>query len=195
MKFFCLGMFKTGTTSYSRAMAMLGLEDLHFPPKYVAQLNAVGVAPWRAGRPWDSMSNVHEVEYRALDALYPGSGFVLTTRDVGGWLDSVHRHMRGPWSPELQDAFDGRFQTIFGVPCRAAAFDPWRFRRVFRDHDAEVRAYFGKRLCVLDLDSGDDLMRKLSTFVGRVPVYPHVNKRAKESKPGEPVTIQFGRTG
>jgi hypothetical protein len=194
MKHFCIGMFKTGTSSYSKAMTMLGLTDLHFPPKYVAQLNAVGVAPWDA-RPWDSMSNVHEVEYQELEALYPGSKFILTTRKVDGWLKSVQRHMRGPWEPSLQAAFDVRFQKIFGIPCTGAAFDPWKLRRAFRDHDAAVREHFGSRLLVLDLDGGGDMLRQLSAFVGRAPAYPHVNKRTADNRPGEPVTIQLRRAG
>lgn len=194
MKRFCIGLFKTGTTSYSRAMHRLGLIDLHFPPKYLEQLHQQGVRPWTV-REWDSMSNVHELEYPECDHLYPDSQFILTTRDVEGWLKSIEHHMRAPWSPHLQAAFDLRFQHVFGVPCRGNAFDAARFRRVFRQHDQAVRDYFAEsdRLLVLDLDSGEDLMQKLSDFVGTLPAYPHVNKRGKQHRPGEPVVISLGR--
>ncbi len=191
-KHFCMGMFKTGTTSYSRAMHRLGLVDLHFPPKYVEQLIAYGVQPFTL-RKWDSMSNVHEVEYRECEALYPDAKFILTTRDVEPWLKSIKRHMGGSWPPHLKRAFDARFTRIYGVPCTSAAFDEALFRRVFIQHAEQVRDHFGDRVLVLDLDAGDDLMLKLSAFVGNDVAWPHVNKGKGFLKPGEPVTIRIGR--
>ncbi len=189
MKFFCIGHFKTGTTSYSRAMRLMGVADLHFPPKYAQQLISHGVQPW-ALREWDSISNLHELEYAQCDGLYPGSKFVLTTRDVDKWLPSIQAHMQHGWAPELQSLFNARFQKIFGVPCRGSAFDELKFRRVFKQHDEAVREYFSAdQLLVLDLDSGRDLLQELADFVGRRVTYPHINKRGKTRKPGEPFVL------
>ncbi len=105
MKYFCIGHFKTGTLSYSRAMKMFGLVDLHFPPKYVVQLNQEGVKPWTL-RDWDSMSNMHEVEYQDCDALYPDSKFILTTRGIDRWLNSIRHHMEINFPNDIQTQFN-----------------------------------------------------------------------------------------
>lgn len=191
MKTFCIGLFKTGTTSYSKAMGLLGKRDLHFPPRYIAAFNEVG-RPFQWDRvKWDSISNMHEVEYRELMRLYPGARFVLTTRNVDKWLPSIRAHMDRPWSSELHVLFDARFQKVFGVPCRLDAFDDALFRKVFREHDEKVRDDC-PNLLVLDLDGGTDLMESLSKHVGGGVKYPHANRR-RSRKPGEPVTISIGR--
>ncbi len=192
MKYFGIGHFKTGTASYSRAMHRLGLVDLHFPPKYVEQLIADGVQPFTL-REWDSMSNVHEVEYVECEALYPDAKFILTTRDVDPWLKSIRRHMENPWPDHIKRLFDARFLRVYGVPCEVGALDEALFRRVFTRHTEQVLDHFGDRVLVLDLDGGGDLMLKLAAFVGNDVAWPHVNKSKGFSKPGEPVTIQIGR--
>lgn len=186
MKYFCIGHFKTGTSSYSRAMNQLGLIDLHFPPNYTTQLTKEGVLPWDL-RPWDSMSNLHEVEYPQCDDLYPDSKFILTTRNIDKWLQSIHNHMKRSWPKDLQTVFNSRFQKIYGVPCVGAAFDEAIFRKVFEQHDKGVREYFAgtDQLVVLDLDGEEDLMKKLSNFVGKDTRYPHLNKLQKVRTPGE----------
>jgi hypothetical protein len=205
-KVFCIGHFKTGTTSYSSAAALHGLVDLHFDREYVAELNEAGHAVAWKGRPWDSMSNVNEVEYEELDELYPGSKFVLTTRDVSSWLRSIKKHMEQQWSPPIQRLFNARFQKIFGCDCVPGAFDATTFWEVFEEHDHKVREYFGSsdRLLVLDLDSDEDLMSKLSGFLGRRPQYPDRNKggytsealrRIMEMKPGDKMVLCGDATG
>ncbi len=190
MKYFCIGHFKTGTLSYSRAMKMFGLVDLHFPPKYVVQLNQEGVKPWTL-RDWDSMSNMHEVEYQDCDALYPDSKFILTTRGIDRWLNSIRHHMEINFPNDIQTQFNLRFQKIYGVPCERQAFDELSFRKVFIQHKEAVRDYFSStdRLVVLDLDSDEDLLKKLSDFVGKPITYPHANKRLDTRKPGEPLMV------
>ncbi len=199
-KTFCIGHFKTGTTSFSSAMAQYGLVDLHFDRKYVAALVEAGGPVLWDERPWDSMSNVHEVEYEKLDELYPGSRFVLTTRDTGAWMKSIKKHMETAWTPPVQKLFDARFQKIFGCDCAPGAFDPTLFWSIYAEHNQRVREYFAGsgRFLVLDLDSGEDLMPRLGDFLGCQPQYPHQNKggysseklrRIMEMKPGDSMVL------
>ena len=193
MKYFCVGYYKTGTSSYSRAMRMLGLVDLHFPRRYAKSLIDAGRPVTWDACPWDSMSNLHESidEIVELQSLYPDARFVLTTRNVDAWLRSIDAHMATPWGPELQSLFDARFQKLFGIDCAVGQYDARALRDAFAQHDAQVRDYFGDDLCVLDLDSGADLMQKLSAFVGRTAQYPRVNKTAADSAAGEAVTVNI----
>lgn len=192
-KTFCIGLFKTGTTSYSRAMSLLGLRDLHFPQRYVAAL-AETRSPFLWSRvPFDSMSNVHETEWPELPALYPDCRFVLTTRDIEQWLPSVQQHMSHAWPDALRAVFDDRFDRVFGVPCRADAFDEALFRRKFSGHDEHVRDAC-PRLLVLNLDSsGDDKLQALSVHVAQPVQYPHANKRRQQPTPGAPLMLVGGR--
>lgn len=180
MKYFCIGLFKTGTMSYSLVMNKLGIVDLHFPQGYVSQLGCEGVKPWLV-RPWDSMSNVHEVEYPECDELYPDSKFILTTRNVNKWLLSIKQHMGVKWPNNLKLAFDDRFQKVFGVPCDKEAFDEEMFSKKFIQHEEAVKDYFAgsELLLVQDLDSEVDLFWNLADFVRSGISYPHENRRRK----------------
>ena len=197
-KVFAIGHFKTGTTSYSQAMRLLGMVDLHFPRRYVAQLNATGAVFWAPGwwlpsgrsggerwlpLSWDSMSNVNEVEYEECDEVYPDSKFVLTTRSVDSWLPSIRKHMMTPWPGRLRELFHGRFLKIFGCSCSIEEFDEAHFRRVFEEHGEAVRDYFSgsksNQLLVLELESSDK-MERLGKFLDKSVPYPKTNVTGRE---------------
>lgn len=218
-KIFAIGHFKTGTSSYSKAVGMLGKKDLHFPPRYVAHLNATGRVDWNPGywsypfengastwvlRSWDSMSNVNEVEYEELDREYPGCLFVLTIRNVEEWLVSIRNHMSKRWGAHLTNLFNGRFQKIFGCDCNEEHFDEGAFRQTFIHHHEAVRDYFSgseaKRLLVLALEDNNK-MERLSKFVGLDSIpYPKTNVtgsggygiRIRAGKPGQSVFLGSG---
>jgi len=213
-KVFAIGHFKTGTSSYSEAMRFLGFVDLHFPVRYVRHLNTTGKVEWSPGFwaaspknggqywvdvPWDSMSNINELEYPQLEEHYQDSLFVLTTRPVDAWLQSIKKHMSRRWHAPFQELFDARFEKIFGCPCNAQAFDEKSFREVFLRHGEEVRDYFSndraKRFLLLDL-TDNDKMSKLANFVGAEIQYPKANvshtrnrRKTRAHSAGEPVLL------
>jgi len=189
-KVFCIGHFKTGTTSYSFAVRMMGFRDIHFPLKYAEHLQETGSVVWD-DRPWDSLSNINEVEYSQCDEAYPDSKFVLTTRDVDKWLVSIQRHMSTDWPPRLKRLLDWRSQVIFGCPCDIEAYDEWYFRRVFKDHEEAVCDYFlhTDQLLVLPLESGTK-MQDLARFLGKDVPYPKASATASPSSPGLPMMVE-----
>jgi len=175
-KIFCIGHFKTGTTSYSMAMRMLGFRDIHFPLKYAERLQETGDVYWD-DREWDSMSNINEVEYDRCDRVYPDSKFVLTTRVVDSWLVSIQKHMATKWPPRLKKLLDWRSEVVFGVPCELEAFDEEHFRKRYIEHYEGVLDYFRGReeqLLVLFLESNMK-MESLATFLGKGIPYPRMN--------------------
>lgn len=198
-KIFCIGHFKTGTTSYSLAARMLGFADLHFPLKYAEQLMAGGTVRWD-DRPWDSMSNMNEAEYPQCDEAYPDSKFVLTTRRVNPWLKSIQKHLAMNWPPRLKKILDWRSELVFGVPCELDAYDETHFRKMFLRSEEAVLDYFhgpGKtrgRLLVLELESSTK-MEDLSFFLGKNVPYPKMNPTTAESEqafkaPGFPAMFE-----
>jgi len=206
-KIFAIGHFKTGTTSYSFAVRMMGLVDIHFPLKYAEHLQETGDVYWDA-RPWDSISNMNEVEYELCDKTYPDSKFILTTRNVDKWLVSIQKHMKTVWPPRLQKLLDWRSSKIFGCPCNIEGYHEAHFKRVFLEHEEGVRDYFAgtKQLLVLPLESTTK-MEDLAKFLGKRIPYPRTNVAStglvspglpmlvedatKEGYPKKPAFLQF----
>jgi hypothetical protein len=105
--------------------------------------------------------------YRELDAAFPNSKFILTTRETGAWLASVARQYEFNDYHSLRNrlrALHPKRQHLRDVrACRKAAYgihgyDESLFRRRYERHNAEVRDYFRHRpgdLLELDLSRGD----------------------------------------
>src|SRR5262245_10122955 len=109
MKVFCIGLNKTGTRSLNDALELLGLRGMHWGGRDVAsaaqrgpQIKAAVERALAEGRPLlddlddaDAYSDILALSenFTALDEQYPGSKFILTTRDVDDWLASRRRHV------------------------------------------------------------------------------------------------------
>ncbi len=111
--------------------------------------------------------------FRELDEAVPGSRFVLTERPDDEWFASVVGHFGGHSTPMRE--------WIYGSGHGDPAGDEDRYRRRYRRHNEEVRAWFAGRpddLLVLHLAEGDGWDR-LCPFLDR-PVpdqpFPHVNR-------------------
>ncbi|GIU89470.1 MAG: hypothetical protein KatS3mg010_0569 [Acidimicrobiia bacterium] len=109
------------------------------------------------------------VRFDVADLQYPGSRFVLTVRDVDGWIDSRRRHVERNRRRRESGAYDG-------VNLRV---DEEQWRRQWHTHVERVTRYFDGRddLLVLDITAGHGWER-LAPFLGfavpSVP-FPHGN--------------------
>jgi hypothetical protein len=175
MRVFGIGLSKTGTTSLYAALHMLGLRAATY-----GHMREHGLGPWFRGdfgpdclAGFDAATDLPLGTWFAeLDRRFPGARFVLTVRDLEGWLASSERHYaREPATPFGRDV---RLAT-FGM----TGFHEERFRAVHERHEREVRAHFAGRpesLLVLDVIGGEGWER-LCPFLG-VPVpgapFPHV---------------------
>ncbi len=157
---FGIGMHKTGTTSLHEAFKKLGLDSAHWKSAHWAK--AVWQEMKNSGR-----SGVLEKSYalcdlpftllfRELDIAYPGSKFILTTRNEDKWIRSVESHwdpsinpFRGAWDA---DPFTHQIhRELYG----RKTFDREVFLERFRRHNAEVISFFQDRssdLLVIDVD-------------------------------------------
>ena len=145
-RIFCIGLNKTGTSSLHLALESLGFESLHWggPDSRRAVERAI-----REGKPLleylpdrDAYSDIQRlsVSFDVLDEQYPGSRFILTTRDIDDWMDSRRRHVLRNRERKERGEYDGTFLEI----------EPDRWRRQFVDHHRRVEEYFAGR---------DDLLR------------------------------------
>lgn len=165
-KIFCIGLNKTGTISLHQALTTLGFSSLHWGGQ--ASRHAVERAI-RERKPlleylgdYDAYSDIQRlsVNFELLDRQYPGSKFILTTRDVEEWLDSRRRHVLRNRERKARGEYDGTFLEL----------EPDRWRAQFVDHHERVKEYFRDRddLLVMRVTEGDGY-EVLCPFLG-VPV-------------------------
>ena len=156
---FCIGDAKTGTTSLSKALGMLGYRSVHFPraglpPKegwleYIKKSN------------FDAFANWHIMErdlYQEIDKEFPNCKFILTVREPQSYGKSFSRYFKLQNPQQLN-------QLI----------------QQFENRNQEVMYYFKdspSRLLVINIIDGDN-WRELCTFLNKsIPDkrFPHENR-------------------
>ena len=174
-KIFCVGLTKTGTTSLHRALQVLGFRSLHWGPDdeanggtrmYLEVLRAK-----REGRrlldhigdDYDAYSDIETLSknFELADIQYPGSRFILTVRDVEGWIHSRRRHVERNQRQKAAGTYAG-----VGASLRIEV-DAWQAE--WDEHVGGVLTYFAGRpddLLVMDVTAGDGYER-LAPFLGR----------------------------
>lgn len=151
---FCIGLNKTGTSSFHAAMEILGLRSLHgggsdWGGDKVDQ--AVRDAAGK-GRPllsgidpvFDAFSDIRALARRfdLLDDQYSGSWFILTVRPVDDWIDSRRRHVERNIARWKAGKYHGTFLVV----------DEARWRREWHRHVSRAREYFARRPGFLEVD-------------------------------------------
>jgi hypothetical protein len=164
VKIFCIGLNKTGTISLHEALEGLGLSSLHWggqPSRTAVERAIAEDVPMLTYLPEaDAYSDIQRlsVSFDVLDEQYPGSKFVMTTRDLDGWIDSRRRHVERNIKNEATGEYDGTFLSI--------DVDAWT--ALYERHHADVRAYFAGRpddLLVFNIIGGEGYER-LCPFLG-----------------------------
>ena len=177
MKVFGIGLGRTGTTSLTRALEILGYRAKHCPRFYLDANLQLCVSPEQIEHYQALTDEPVALIYKTLDHRYPGSKFVLTVREMESWLTSRENNSRamGEWWAK-NPAVPVLHTTLFG----AAAFERTPYARAHRKHVDDVRAYFGNRphdLLVMDICAGEG-WGKLCPFLDKpVPevAFPHRN--------------------
>lgn len=172
MKIFGIGWAKTGTTTLGRCCEILGYSN------YGYRLSLVGMPEMAVliARRFDSFRDwPWTLYYKEMDKAFPGSKFVLTTRDSKNWLRS-YRNATSKQHP-THEMLEKR-RMIYGIPFEQIT-DAQLVTR-YEQHNNMVKQYFTDRsdLLVVDWEKGDG-WEKLCEFIGKpVPVnpFPHANK-------------------
>lgn len=150
---FGIGLNKTGTISLHEALTTLGYHSLHWGGPEVRRVVERALAE---GRPLvddypdhDAFSDIWclSENFDLLDRQYPGSRFVLTTRDLDAWLTSRVKHVERNRRRREEGTYTGNFLEI----------DEERWREEYHHHHTRVAEYFSDRsnLLVMDITSGD----------------------------------------
>lgn len=176
-KVLCIGFQKTGTSSLTLALGMLGwdaypsfwmgrrvLEDSEVK-KHAEEIlkyyNAVADNPWSVLWEW-------------LAETYPEAKFILTERDVPSWKKSVERHFGDVWTPG--------HEYIYGEGRYIGHEDLWE--NVYTTHNENVKRWFQKNrpedFLVLNICNGEG-WEKLCDFLGKEKpgvAFPHCKQKA-----------------
>ena len=175
-KVFGVGFPRAGTSSLVQALEILGIKSVHNPVALLTDLNHPLLESFDG-----FADNPLPLIYPKLDAQFPGRKFILTDRDVDGWLTSVRwmfdaGRKYGNWDANARTV--AMHRALYG----SVEFEETRFRSRFLRHRDEVLAYFADRaedLLVMDLSRSAG-WEALCGFLGRaVPKvsFPHDNRR------------------
>lgn len=189
LKVFCIGLNKTATTSLHQALEKLGLRSLHWggpaTRRQVEWAMAEGRVLLADFEGYDAFSDIQVLSdnFELLDRQYPGSKFILTTRDLESWIESRRRHVLRNVARNQRGQYDGDFLTV----------DDAAWAKQYHEHHARVRAYFAERpgdLLVMDIVAGDGY-EVLCPFLGLpIPDEPfpwsHRGVTPPVGEPGDP---------
>lgn len=189
-KIVCVGVVKTATTSLLQAFERLGYR--------CASWDADMILAWHQGDVERCLGHAAEFQflrdwpwqqlYQQLDARYPGSQFILTTREPQDWVVSFVSHLRR--NTFTADGLRIPHPLRDKSRCLTYGFDPthhledrsYLIKEVYERHNASVRQYFsGRGRALLEVNlTGNPSYRSICQFIG-VPVvdweFPHANKR------------------
>ncbi len=188
-RIFGIGLSRTGTTSLTKALSILGLKTQHYPNDKTTQHELrTGQYNLSILREEQALTDIPVAPFYAqFDRLYPQSKFILTTRPTASWLGSMENHFRLYVDYRRDDFDDFVLACVYG----SLHFNPDRFAYVKELHENNCRIHFTGRpekLLVLDLLESTDPWGQLCNFLGcAVPdqLFPHENKR--RSYPAKPV--------
>ncbi len=92
-KIFCIGLSHTGTNSLTVALELLGHSAVHYPlDRTTYRELSEGQFRLSILSRVDAIADITVAPFfRDLDRAWPGSRFILTTRDKTAWLKSMHR--------------------------------------------------------------------------------------------------------
>lgn len=175
-----VGFQKTGTSSLREALHTLGYR--------VGDNNHQVLWPYLHGNMARVLRKLRQFEavednpwplmYKDLDALMPGSKFILTVRDPERWYESVARH--------IGDLRDPMHEWIYGRGKGLPRDDKAHTLNVYNRHNESVMDHFKDRpddLLVVDFTQGAG-WNELCAFLGH-PVpdapFPHANDKRHET--------------
>lgn len=178
-KVFGIGLSRTGTTSLTRALEVLGYRAQHYPR--IASEVAEARYDLAVLEEVDALTDTPVAAiWPHLDARYPGSKFILTVRDKDAWLDSCERYFAIKEAAETGTEKEEELRFYFLVVYGCGGFNRERFSWVYDAHRRNVEHHFRDRpgdLLVFDVAAGGG-WEELCPFLGKpVPAapFPHAN--------------------
>lgn len=180
VKVFGIGWAKTGTTTLGRCFEILGYKHQSQNLSLVPQILRGDLAKTlRIAAAKESFEDwPWPLVFREMDATFPGSRFVLTTRAPEHWIASYRAMLtdENPPNPEVKAIR----HALFGIDPAIASNEELVDRYIRHNH--EVMEYFKSRreqLLIVDWEAGDEwtsVCQFLNAPMPQIP-FPHLNRR------------------
>lgn len=159
-KIFGIGLSRTGTTSLTEALTILGYRARHFPQSHLTFWGSVEINQIELKK-FDAFTDTPvALNFQKLDQMFPGSKFILTLREITAWLESCRRYQ---WNQT------GRLERKLRLALYGCTeFNPELFRNAYQRHTQTVLQYFRNRagdLLIIDITKGDG-WGQLCPFLG-----------------------------
>lgn len=170
---FGIGLSKTGTTSLTTALNILGIPSVHFPHDDTT-FDELKRGQYRLSvlKEYQGVTDTPVAPFFVqLDHAWPDSKFILSVRDKSSWLRSAERHwcaMRDG-RPAKDPKFGAFVDFINACVYGCTEFNAERFSYVYDRHERDVGDYFAHRaddLLVFDICGGTHGWRDLCEFLG-----------------------------
>jgi hypothetical protein len=189
-KIFGLGLSRTGTKSLTSALHILGFKVIHYPEDETTFRElSEGYHNFSLLQTFDGITDITvSAFYPQLDQLFPGSKFILTTRNKEQWLNAMERHYYNRPAFDHNHPIGSDIHMKIRRFLRGTVYGCYEFSRdrmayVYDLHIKNTLDYFGDRpdsLLVLDITSGDG-WEKLCPFLGCEKIeqpFPYVKKQS-----------------
>ena len=169
---FGLGLGRTGTKSLGEALSILGLSCCHWPEDSVIEAEVEnGVIISGVVETYDAILDCIPLilHYQEYEQRFPSARFILTTRDIDTWIDSMVTHLE-----RISIHSPGRFlDTVYRTKILGLEdpnkIDRERLRQAYIKHVDHVRAFFknkSERFLEIDICAGSD-WSQLCPFLGK----------------------------
>lgn len=183
-KIFVIGLSQMGNRSVAHALYLLGISVVWRPrDKTTMQELVNGNFNPSVLHNFDGIADVAAIHHHAeLDQLYPGSQFILPTRDKASWLSAMEKQ----WTPNPEVRLDElsdnqkkwrQFNEALGKTIyTTTSFNTDQFAEFYDRYHQAVINYFQDRpdtLLVMDIYQGDS-WEKLCNFL-KLPIPGHEN--------------------
>lgn len=165
-KIFGIGLSRTGTSSLTFALRILGHTTIHFPKD-----------PITMAEKFDALTDTTVArDYKKLDKSYPNSKFILTIREIDDWLNSIKAHFnrnsaetREKWVLDLR-------RDVY----HTADFNLKLMRDSYLKHINDVKHYFKDRpkdLLIMNICDGEKWEVLCPFLDERIPddAFPRIN--------------------
>jgi hypothetical protein len=182
-RIFGIGLGRSGTSSLTEALQLLGYRSLHYPDDDRTREEVIAFLA--APRDRLRLTVLERLDaivdtpicatFEALDAAYPGSKFILTIREKPSWLESWRRVWEVWLEPYLRNHpgepgavyMDAIHERVYG----RTSFDRDHFAEAYDRYHARVRQHFDARpadLLTIDICAGEG-WDPLCEFLGLPP--------------------------
>ena len=153
-KVFVVGLTGTAKHSVNAALGLLGYSYKHYPsPARVIEESEI----------YDCLNDTPVIQFiEILERLYPTAKFILTTRELQGWLKGCKHHWAARHRMSRRQLWNRR--AVYGM----LAFNAALFTQIYERHLVRVTDYFKDRpgkLLVLNVCDGEGY-EKLCPFLG-----------------------------